>query len=112
MAVQIIDDENWEPPLKPANTTGAIWNVVPPSARAARPVGEWNSLQIRCEGDAVEVTLNGQRVVQADMSRIAALRDRPRSGFIGLANHKGEARGTAFRRIEIKELSQPTRSPP
>jgi hypothetical protein len=39
-----------------------------------------------------------------DTSQIGALKDRPRRGFIGLANWEGAAYETAFRDIRIEEL--------
>jgi serine/threonine protein kinase len=105
MEIQINDDQGAKLPLAPVHRTGAIWGAVGPSASAARPVGEWNSMAILCDGDRVQVTLNGTNIVDADMSQTETLRSRPRSGFIGLSNWHGEANGTAFRNIRIRELN-------
>jgi formylglycine-generating enzyme required for sulfatase activity len=91
--------------LPPENRTGGIWGAVGPSAAAERPAGQWNHLEIRCQGDKVEVSLNGTRVVDADVRESAALRSRPRAGFIGLSNWHGQAKGTAFRNIRIQPLT-------
>src|SRR5262249_24421460 len=110
IAIQIIDDDN-HPELKNLSEamagtrrTGSIWGIVGPKQRPLRPIGQWNSLEIRCDKDRIEVKLNGVSVVIADMSRIEALKNRPRRGFIGLANLNGEAYGTAFRNIRLEEL--------
>src|SRR5262249_7723795 len=83
---------------------GAIWGVVGPKQPAMKPSGQWNSLEVRCDKDRIEVKLNGIKVVDADMSHFEALKDRPRRGFIGLSNWNGEAYGTAFRNIRLEEL--------
>ncbi|MCX6906564.1 MAG: DUF1080 domain-containing protein, partial [Verrucomicrobia bacterium] len=85
--------------------TGAIYSVVGMSRPPLRPMGEWNSMEIRCDGDNIEVTLNGTRTAAANASREPAMRDRPRSGYIGISNWHGEAKGVAFRNIRIKDLS-------
>ena len=109
MEIQIVDDEGapkaWGyPPLRPTSRAGALYGVVAPIASVLRTIGEWNSLEIRCDGDRVRVSLNGAAVVDADMSKHEDLTRRPRSGFIGLANSHGHAKGTAFRNIRIREL--------
>jgi hypothetical protein len=102
MEIQIADDP--AKTFKPEQRTGSIFGVVAPTANVERPPGEWNAMQVRCDGNRVETTLNGTLVVSADMSQVPALRDRPRVGFVGLTNWKGVAVGTAFRNITIKEI--------
>jgi hypothetical protein len=110
MAIQIIDEynhsefKNLSEARAGAHRTGSIWGIVGPRQGALRPIGQWNSLEIRCDKDRIEVKLNGIRVVDADMSRFEELKDRPRRGFIGLANWNGEAYGTAFRNIRLQEV--------
>ena len=103
MQIQIIDPEYKTRAGKLAAThkTGAIWGVVGLSQPPDRPIGEWNSMEIRCEGDKVEVTLNGERTASANMSQESKLRDRPRSGSIGIINWQGAAKGVSFRNIRI-----------
>lgn len=93
---------------EPTWQTGAIFGAVGPTANVQRGPSEWNTLQIRCQGNDVEVRMNGTRIVQADMQREEKLRDLPRSGFIGFMNAtssgQGTARGLALRNIRIREL--------
>jgi predicted neuraminidase len=107
MEIQIIDPDykRHAAMLTAKQQTGAIYGVVGPPRPPLRPMGEWNSLEIRCAGDSVEVVLNGEPTARANMSQEPALRDRWRSGFIGLSNWHGEAMGMSFRDIRIKELS-------
>ena len=50
---------------------------LPKRAGAERPIGDWNTYEIRCEGSRVTVKLNGRLVTQATS-------DRPIAGRIGL----------------------------
>ncbi|MBI5822275.1 MAG: DUF1080 domain-containing protein [Verrucomicrobia bacterium] len=107
MEIQIIDEHVISARgyrSRPGQLTGGIYGIAGLSQPPQRPIGEWNSMEIRCEGDNVEVMLNGTRTVSANMNQSPELSNRPRSGYIGLSNYKGEAKGTTFRNIRIKEL--------
>ena len=101
MEVQIVSNAKAQAGETPAAFTGRR----PASPQPDRPVGEWNTMRIVCLGSAIEVTLNGSLVMQTNMGTNAMLRDRPRKGFIGLANWMGQAQGVEFRNIWIKELA-------
>jgi len=58
---------------------------------------DWNTYEIRCEGDHITVTLNGK--VTADIHDSARLK-----GIIALQLHAGPAMEAYFRDIRIKEL--------
>ena len=75
-----------------------------PSEHRAKPAGEWNALEARCQGERVQVTINGMQVIDADISQYPQLRDLPRQGSIGLYNWRGQANGTAFRNIYVHKL--------
>jgi hypothetical protein len=94
------EDKKWKPEWR----TGGIWNVVAPKVSAMRPAGEWNQLEIHCEGSKVRVMLNSKITAELDVKDPKALKDRPRPGFIGLANFQGEGKGVAFRNLRIREL--------
>ncbi|MBL7040057.1 MAG: DUF1080 domain-containing protein [Pirellulaceae bacterium] len=89
--------------------TGAIFDHVPPTADVQRGADQWNTMQIRCEGDDVQVRMNGMVIVEADLQNVEGLPNPPRTGFIGFLNHtsakSGSAVGTAFRNIHIRELN-------
>ena len=60
---QMIDDENYNvEPLGPKQKTGGWYDVIPPLAVAAKPVGEWNQSRIVVRGKNVEHWLNGTLV--------------------------------------------------
>jgi len=107
MEIQVLDDygPKWNK-LKPAQYTGSIYAVCPPSVRASKKAGEWQSMRIRCKGSACEVWLNDKPIVKADLrelaernSRVAGLKRT--SGFIGLQNH---ASPVHYRNLMIKRL--------
>ena len=102
MEIQILDDDaDIHKDIKPAQHTASIYGVVPPSKPAQKKAGEWNTIRIRCSGDQVTVTLNGEKVVDADMSQYKELKDRPRKGYIGLQNHGS---GVEFRNVRLRKL--------
>jgi hypothetical protein len=105
MEIQILDDDGpmYKGKLKPWQYSGSLYGVVPVSKHVYKGVNEWNAFEISCVGDKVTVVFNGEKVVEADMSKEPELKNRPRKGFIGLQNH-----GTAveFRNIQIKVLDK------
>ena len=102
MEIQILDDDaEIHKNIKPFQHTASIYGVVAPSKPAQKKAGEWNTMRIRCKGDQVTVTLNGEKVVDADMSAYEDLKGRPRKGYIGLQNHGS---GLEFRNVRLKTL--------
>ncbi len=82
--------------------TGALYDLVRPTRNAMKPAGEWNHMEVTCNGALISVVLNGEKVTEADLDQFiapnrrpdgsehkfdAAFRDHPRSGFIGLQDH-------------------------
>ncbi|MBL7040055.1 MAG: DUF1553 domain-containing protein [Pirellulaceae bacterium] len=106
MAIRIADpDLQAAKPNMRYIRTGSIIGVVEPEGSAQRPVNQWNSMNIRCQGDRVQVTLNGVRVLDLSMNSDKRLRHRPRSGIIGLGSGTVEQDGpAAFRNIRIREI--------
>jgi hypothetical protein len=90
--------------------TGGIHLAVEAVSYASKPTGQWNHMEIHCQGDDVTVRVNGTLVVQTDVAKNAALKDRPRRGYIGLANWMGQAQNVEFRNIWLRELA--SASPP
>jgi hypothetical protein len=98
MEMQILDDHGTPPTV---SSTGAIYDAVAPTSNPARPAGEWNDVEITCARTRVAIVLNGERIIDVDLSADEALRGRPREGYIGLQNHHSPVR---FRNVSIKEL--------
>jgi hypothetical protein len=81
---------------------GAIYDLVAPSANVAKPVGEWNHLEITCQGPNISVDVNGQSVAKMNCDDYpqpglrpdgtkhkfgVAIKDQARSGYLGLQDH-------------------------
>jgi hypothetical protein len=96
---------------------GAIYDLVAPSKNASRGAGDWDSVEIRCEGPVVEVSVNGEKVTslncdewterrrRPDGSRHKfkkAIKDFPRKGYVGLQDHHYNV---WFKNIKLKELT-------
>jgi len=98
MEMQILDDHGAPATV---SSTGAIYDAVAPTKNAARPAGQWNDLEITCAGSRVGFVLNGEHIVEVDLSADESLRGRPLEGYIGLQNHHSAVR---FRSVLIQEL--------
>ncbi|WP_078855741.1 ThuA domain-containing protein [Streptomyces sp. NRRL F-5065] len=92
----------------PDRTTGSVYGFqsadLAARDRALNPPGEWNTYEIRVEGERLRIWLNGVRIndfTNTDPAR--SLRD----GHIGIQNHGAEDR-VSFRDIRIKELPAAT----
>jgi hypothetical protein len=102
MEIQMLDDDaEIHKNIKPFQHTASIYGVVAPSKAVQKKAGEWNTMHIRCKGDQVTITLNGEKVVDADMNAFEELKSRPRKGYIGLQNHGS---GLEFRNVRLKKL--------
>ncbi|MCS7253414.1 MAG: DUF1080 domain-containing protein [Armatimonadota bacterium] len=98
MEVQILDSYGRKPTT---GTAGAIYGAVVPTKEASKPAGEWNEVEITCDGPKVTVILNGEKIIDVNMDEHPLLKDRLRKGYIGLQNHGSYVE---FRNIRIKEL--------
>ncbi|MDR0337356.1 MAG: DUF1080 domain-containing protein [Planctomycetaceae bacterium] len=118
MEIQILDnsDEKWAS-LNPYQFHGSIYGVVPVKRNAEKndyhkPVGEWNVEEITASGSKIKVVLNGETIVDADISEF---KDKPTpdgkdhpglhraKGFLGFLGHGDPIR---FRNIRVKELQK------
>jgi hypothetical protein len=110
MEIQILDD--FDPKYSKLDFyqyTGSIYHVVPPTRRAGKPAGQWNSMIIRADGRTIVVILNGKKIVDANLDHY--LRDQEvakehpgltrTTGRIGLQSHTDRVE---FRKLQVKEL--------
>ncbi len=109
MELQVLDDTTKKyGELQPFQMHGSLYGVVPSKTGAQKPVGEWNAQEITADGKKIKVVLNGQTILDTDLSTITdpnilkqhpgILRD---SGYIGFLGHGDYVE---FRNIRIKEL--------
>lgn len=59
---QLVDDAS-PAGQAPLHASGALYNYLAPTERAARAAGEWNTGRLVLAGDAVEHWINGRRVL-------------------------------------------------
>ncbi|MGV0101023.1 ThuA domain-containing protein [Streptomyces californicus] len=85
-------------------TTGAVYTFksanIKARDRVLRPPGQWNSYEIKVQGERLQVFLNGAKIndfTNTDPAR--SLKD----GYIGLQNHGADDQ-VSFRNIHLKEL--------
>ncbi|MEO7190149.1 MAG: DUF1080 domain-containing protein [Vicinamibacterales bacterium] len=68
--MQVLDDER-HPDAKAGKngnrTAGALYDLIPPTAHTARPVGEWNHVEIISKAGVVQQWLNGTKVVEFEL---------------------------------------------
>ena len=96
--------------------TGAIYDLIKPTANAMKPVGEWNHLRIKSDKNLVDVWLNQVHVNHMDLNEWTQPYERPdgtkhkfniawkyhsRTGYIGLQKHGGNC---WFKNIKLKPL--------
>ena len=96
--------------------TGAIYDLIKPTANAMKPVGEWNHLRIKSDKNLVDVWLNQAHVNHMDLDEWTQPYERPdgtkhkfniawkyhsRTGYIGLQKHGGDC---WFKNIKLKPL--------
>ncbi|MEU3973792.1 ThuA domain-containing protein [Streptomyces bacillaris] len=85
-------------------TTGAVYGFksanIKARDRVLRPPGQWNSYEIKVQGERLQIFLNGAKIndfTNTDPAR--SLKD----GYIGLQNHGADDQ-VSFRNIQLKEL--------
>ena len=114
--MQILDDERHPDARAGKNgnrTAGSLYDLIPPSTHAARPIGEWNQVRLVVQDGHVEQWLNGQRVVEFQIgspamkaliadSKYKDIRGfgEVRTGHILLQDHGNEV---SFRNIKVRE---------
>src|SRR6266487_1002765 len=119
MEIQVLEDTATQyAHLRPAQYNGSIYDVVPGKRVPQKPIGEWNSEEITANGRGIEVVLNGQTIVAADLNTVTdgeTLLKHPgllrESGHIGFLGHNDYVE---FRNIRVKDLpaAEKDNSPP
>ncbi len=112
--IQLLDSYGREEVGK--RDSGALYDALKPRINAARPAGEWNECTIKAVGSQVWVRLNGELVIDTDLSEWTTgnqnpdgsrnkfktpLSQLPRVGHIGLQDH---GKPVWFRKIRIARL--------
>jgi len=91
------------------HSCGALYDVAAPMFNLSRPAGKWNSCDMTCQGQDLEVVMNGWKILDVDLSKmtmrigkfptpLAAL---PQEGHVLLQDHHDEV---WYRNIRVKKL--------
>jgi hypothetical protein len=95
---------------------GALYDALAPTENAMKPALEWNTVDIKCVGSFITITLNDKRVLTANLDRWTesrknpdgtpnkyskALKDWARAGYIGFQAHGGKV---WFKNVKAREL--------
>ena len=106
--IQVLEDHGDEPGT---HSAGALYDVVAPCVNASKLAGEWNQIEVTCDGPKCSVVLNGEKIIDVnfDDEMFAKpigkydfpYKDLPRKGALGVQNHGGKI---WYRNIRIKEL--------
>ena len=96
---------------------GAIYDLIAPSKNMSEGAGEWNHVEIRCEGPHASVKVNGEVVAEINVDEFdkpglrpdgtkhkfgKAIKDMPREGFIGFQDH---GQSVWFKNVKLLDLS-------
>jgi hypothetical protein len=108
MEIQVLDDESPKyKALRPAQFTGSVYDVAPARRGFVRRDGAWNAFEITAYGPRVHVVLNGQSILDTDLSRVTdedVLKKHPGirrlTGHIALLGHSTHVE---FRNLRIRE---------
>ena len=113
MEIQILDDASPANASRPSGElSGSLFIEQAPATKADKPVGQWNAMEITCQGAHLTVRTNGVETLNVNLDNLTVLHghhrqykpvsERPRRGFIGLQGDRGVE--VEFRNIRIKEL--------
>ena len=108
--LQVLDnDSDKYTKLDPRQYHGSAYGMVAAARGYQRSPGQWNFQEVTVVGSTIKVELNGNMILDADLSQVKDLmadtphpgKDRTR-GFFGFAGHSDPVE---FRNVRIKELS-------
>ncbi len=107
--IQILDTEHEKyAKIDARQHHGSVYGMIPAQRGYLRPVGQWNFQEVTVKGPKITVELNGNIILDGDVSTVTEfLADKPHpgkdlaKGYFGFAGHKDPVE---FRRILIKKL--------
>lgn len=100
--VQLLDDAaDQYKTLKDYQYSASVYDILGAKPRNSRPAGQWNTIEIACRGQHVQIQHNGVRVADCSAEKYPLLNLRQTKGFLGLQNHSSVVR---FRNVRVAEL--------
>jgi len=110
--LQILDDTSEKyKTIKPYQFHGSVYGIVPAKQGSLKPVGEWNSQEVTCQGRKIKITVNNQVIVDADLDEAVRNGTLDGQAHPGLKREKGHIAflghgdRVEVRNIRIKELA-------
>ena len=111
MEIQVLDNESpIYSQLEKYQYHGSVYGVIPAKRGFLKPVGEWNSEEIRIKGNDIRVTLNGEVILAGNIAEASKNGTIDHKDHPGLKNEKGHigflGHGSLvkFKNIRVKEL--------
>jgi len=111
MEIQVLDnDADVYKDLKPYQYHGSVYGVITAKRGALKPVGEWNTEEIRIQGNKIKVTVNGTVILDGDLaaaSKNGTLDGKVHPGLKRTSGHiafLGHGSEVFFRNIRVKKL--------
>lgn len=107
MELQIISDKC--PGIADWQQHGSIYGIVPAKTGFQKPRGEWNYEEVIAIGPYIKVFVNGELIVNADITNAKPIHDAKhpglhnKAGFIGFLGHGDPVK---FRNVRILDLSK------
>jgi hypothetical protein len=107
--LQVLDNEHPKyAKLDPRQYHGSAYGMVAAHRGYLRPTGEWNFQEVTVRGSTVKVELNGNLILDADLSKVTEfMGGRPHPGMHRTRGHfgfAGHSDPVAFRNVQIKPL--------
>jgi hypothetical protein len=106
--IQLLDDAGTPPSV---HGTGSLYRYLAPTANPVKPSPEWNTVEVECVGPRIRVTVNGEKVLDADQNGLADIKDKPRQapapkdkplkGYVCVQGHTGKVE---FRKFQVREI--------
>jgi len=118
LELQVIDSDGYNAKMAAAGKAGlkdyqyhgSVYGLIGAKHGYLRPVGQWNYQEVTVKGQHITVTLNGTKILDADLSQVDRSKLDPKhtpkgldktSGFIGFAGHNDPV---GFRSFRVKRL--------
>lgn len=110
--IQVLDDnyDKVRGKIDPRQVHGSAYGMVAAKRGFQKPNGEWNYQEVTVKGSTIKVVLNGEVILDTDLSKVDPETYMAKSkhpgvtrtkGFFGFAGHSDPV---AFRNISIKRL--------
>lgn len=111
LEVQMVDPRYYgDYKAGPEELAGAVYKSITPLKQVYRPE-EWNSYEITCDGPEIQVVLNGEKIIDAnldehtdELERGSSLYNRPRKGHIGFQELSRGGAHVMIRDVSVKVL--------